>query len=100
MDLYQAASEQALEDRCPTDFAKFCRGKELRLNVPLEEIIPAELLPYGMALKGTHRRDCLPSVHDQSDHDTLNYLPDLLSHLPTVHHVYEILLIAVISLVI
>jgi hypothetical protein len=45
MDLYQAASEQALEDGCPTDFAEFRRGKELRLDVPLEEIIPAELLP-------------------------------------------------------
>jgi hypothetical protein len=45
MDLYQAASEQAVEDGCPTDFAEFRRGKELRLDVPLEEIIPAELLP-------------------------------------------------------
>jgi hypothetical protein len=45
MDLYQAASEQALEDRCPTDFPEFRRGKELRLDVPLEEIILAELLP-------------------------------------------------------
>jgi hypothetical protein len=45
MDLYQAASEQALEDGCPTDFAEFRRGKELRLDVPLEEVIPAELLP-------------------------------------------------------
>jgi hypothetical protein len=45
MDLYQAATEQALEDRCPTDFPEFRRGKELCLDVLLEEIIPAELLP-------------------------------------------------------
>jgi hypothetical protein len=45
MDLYQVATEQALEDGCPTDYPEFCRGKELRLDVPLEEIIPAELLP-------------------------------------------------------
>jgi hypothetical protein len=45
MDLYQVATEQALEDGCPTDFAEFCWGKELHLDVPLEEIIPAELPP-------------------------------------------------------
>jgi hypothetical protein len=45
MDLYQAATEQALEDRCPTDFAEFRPGKELCLDVPLEEIIPTKLLP-------------------------------------------------------
>ncbi|KAJ7867186.1 hypothetical protein B0H14DRAFT_3441881 [Mycena olivaceomarginata] len=44
MDLYEAASEQALEDGCPTDFTEFRRGKDLRLDVPLEEVIPAELL--------------------------------------------------------
>jgi hypothetical protein len=45
MDLYQAATEQALEDRCPTDFTEFYRGKELCFDVPLEEIIPTKLLP-------------------------------------------------------
>jgi hypothetical protein len=41
MDLYQAASEQAVEDGCPTDFAEFRRGKELRLDVPLEDRTPS-----------------------------------------------------------
>jgi hypothetical protein len=45
IDFYQAASEQVLEDGCPTDFTEFRRGKELRLDVLLEEVIPPELLP-------------------------------------------------------
>ncbi|KAJ7319142.1 hypothetical protein DFH08DRAFT_819562 [Mycena albidolilacea] len=52
MDLYQAASEHALEDGCPTNFAEFCRGKELCLDVPLEKIIPAELLPQLVRSSG------------------------------------------------
>ncbi|KAJ7301428.1 hypothetical protein DFH08DRAFT_978747 [Mycena albidolilacea] len=45
MDLYEAVSEQALEDGCPTNFAEFRQGKDLCLDVLLEEVIPAELLP-------------------------------------------------------
>lgn len=45
VDFYQAAREQALEDDRPTDFPEYRRGEELRLDVPLEEVIPSELLP-------------------------------------------------------
>ncbi|KAF7334079.1 hypothetical protein MVEN_02313500 [Mycena venus] len=45
MDFYQAARDQALEDGGPTDFPGFRRGDDLRLDVPLEEVIPPEFLP-------------------------------------------------------
>jgi hypothetical protein len=45
MDFSNAAIEQALEVSHSTDFPEFHRGKELCLDISLEEVIPTKFLP-------------------------------------------------------